>query len=107
MCQDTPNKNGEYHYDKVYRFLKEDEDKIESIIFKSDTSTDIDFNLHVANREDNADASPLEFMFEKNFTNVYGMDGLKYLHKEYGIVDVEGNNYFLVDDKRMMDCNLL
>ena len=84
-----------HHYDKVYRFLKEDEDKIESIIFKSDTSTDIDFNLHVANREDNADASPLEFMFEKNFTNVYGMDGLKYLHKEYGIVDDEGNNYFL------------
>ena len=84
-----------HHYDKVYRFLKEDEDKIESIIFKSDASTDIDFNLHVANREDNADASPLEFMFEKNFTNVYGMDGLKYLHKEYGIVDDEGNNYFL------------
>ena len=84
-----------YKYDKVYRFLAEDIDKVEYTVFKKGEITDIDFKLNVANREDNAEVSPLEFMFEKNFTNVYGMDGLKYLYKEYGIVDEDGNNYFL------------
>lgn len=55
----------------------------------------MDFTIRVANREDNADASPLEFLFEKNFTNVYGMSAMKYLAKEHPIVDREGNNYFL------------
>lgn len=84
-----------YQYDKVYRFLMEDIHRIEKSIFQSDTVSDIDFNLHVRNREDVADVSPLEYLFEQNFTNVYGMDALSYLHKEYGIVDDEGNNYFL------------
>lgn len=84
-----------YQYDKVYRFLAEDMDKVEVTLLKKGEITDIDFKLNVANREDLSDASPLEFMFEKNFTNVYGMDALKYLYKEYGIVDEDGNNYFL------------
>lgn len=84
-----------YRYDKVFRFLKEDVDTKEEVIQNSRNNTDIDFTIRVANREDNADASPLEFMFEKNFTNVYGMNSLKYLWKEYGVVDKHGHNYFL------------
>lgn len=50
---------------------------------------------YVANREDHADASPLEIDFENNFASVYGRNSLKYLQKEYGILDEQGNNYFL------------
>ena len=91
------DKQNEYmhRYKKVYRFLKEDVGSIEDIIEETYSSQDMDFTLRVANREDNADASPLEFMFEKNFTNVYGINALKYLNKEYGIIDDAGHNYFL------------
>ena len=84
-----------HRYDKVFRFLSEDIDTIESVVRGIRTQADMDFTIRVANREENADASPLEFLFEKNFTNVYGMNALKYLWKEYGVVDTQGHNYFL------------
>ena len=89
------DKQNEYmhRYDKVFRFLAEDRDQINHVI--KGIQRNVDFVLRVPNREDNAEASPLEFRFEQNFTNVYGSNALKYLAKEYGIVDADGRNYFL------------
>lgn len=83
-----------HHYERVFRFLAEDTEDIEAVINSMHTA-DMDFNIRMANREDNAEASPLEFLFEKNFTNVYGMNALKYLWKEYGVIDNDGHSYFL------------
>ena len=82
-----------HRYDKVFRFLAEDRHQIDHVI--KGIQRNVDFVLRVPNREDNAEASPLEFRFEENFTNVYGSNALKYLAKEYGIVDTDGRNYFL------------
>lgn len=84
-----------HRYDKVFRFLAEDIGTIEEVVRNANMNPDVDFTMRVPNREENSDASPLEFLFEKNFTNVYGMQALKYLWKEYGIVDNLGHNYFL------------
>ena len=84
-----------HRYEKVYRFLAEDKHTIESVVRGVKAHTDMDFTIRVANREENADASPLELLFERNFTNVYGMNALKYLWKEYGVIDDQGHNYFL------------
>lgn len=84
-----------HRYAKVYRFLAEDIHTIETVVQGVKMNTDMDFTIRVANREESADASPLELLFERNFTNVYGMNALKYLWKEYGVVDAQGHNYFL------------
>lgn len=84
-----------HRYEKVYRFLAEDKDTIETVVQGTKTHADMDFTIRVANREENADASPLELLFERNFSNVYGMNALKYLWKEYGVIDEQGHNYFL------------
>ena len=68
-----------HRYEKVFRFLAEDKDCISAVINNTEVHTDMDFSIRVADREENADASPLELLFEKNFTNVYGMNALKYL----------------------------
>ena len=81
------------HFRKVYRFLLED---LKDISFRRPKEQECpDIVVRGADRADNADASPLEMLFETNFTNVYGMDALKYLYKEYGITDYHGNSYFL------------
>lgn len=49
----------------------------------------------ISERGEHADSSPLELLFEQNFTDVYGMRALKYLQKEFRISDEDGNNYFL------------
>lgn len=54
-----------------------------------------DISLHTTDRADNADASPLELLFEKNFASVYGSDSLKYLNKEFCISDFQGGSFFL------------
>ena len=92
----TEKQNSYMHrYGKVYRFLREDEDAIDSFLENADDNTDINFSIRTVNREDDSNASPLEFLFEEKFTNVYGMEGLKYLRKEYGVVDKDGHNFFL------------
>lgn len=80
---------------KVYRFLKEDKAGIEEIINQENINDNVDFKVPVSNREDNADASPLELLFEKNFANVYGINAIKYLAKEHPIADNQGHHYFL------------
>lgn len=84
-----------HRYKRVFRFLMEDIAEIEQILNHTVKYEDVDFTVRVANREDSADVSPLELLFERNFTNVYGMNALKYLWKEYGIIDTNGRNYFL------------
>ncbi|MDO4466882.1 MAG: DEAD/DEAH box helicase family protein [Bacillota bacterium] len=74
-----------HEYKKLYRYLIEDIHLIEEQ--KESFS-------HLS-REENLDASALEIKFETNFTNVYGMDSLKYLSKEYGITDNSGHTFFL------------
>ena len=53
------------------------------------------FTKKISERGEHADSSPLELLFEQNFTDVYGMRALKYLQKEFRISDEDGNNYFL------------
>lgn len=38
----------------------------------------------ISERGEHADSSPLELLFEQNFTDVYGMRALKYLQKNSG-----------------------
>ena len=76
-------------FNKVYRFLAEDFE-----IYNEKQFTP-DYTVRSFNREDSADVSPLEFMFEQNFTNVYGLSALKYLNKEYLITDEQGNSFYL------------
>lgn len=81
---------------RVYRFLKEDIGHLSDYEdWGREQSDEIDFSRRTADRENSADASPLEFHFEQSFSNVFGQSGLKYLRKEYGIVDRQGHNYFL------------
>ena len=84
-----------FQYKQVFRFLKEDQEDIDKYIKQLRNWEEIEFKRAVVNREDCADASPLEFLFEKCFVNVYGIGALKFLHKEYGISDDKGNQYFL------------
>ena len=70
-------------YAKVYRFLKEDMGIINEVITLPCKKEEIPIK-YVANREDHADASPLEIDFENNFASVYGRNSLKYLQKEFG-----------------------
>ena len=82
-------------YAKLFRFLKSDIDTIDDVLDISEKN-DGEFKLKsTVNRENNAETSPLEWNFEKNFADVYGRESLKYLWKEYGISDWQGNNYFL------------
>lgn len=81
-------------YARVFRFLKEDMDQIDGVIGEK-PGTEVEYKTHVADREESLEVSPLELLFERNFSNVYGMVALKYLCREYGIGDRDGNNYFL------------
>ncbi len=88
------NKQNEYmnQFEYVYRFLAEDKDKIDSFLYSKQTLDNA--VKYVADRNESAEVSPLERMFEKNFTDVYGMNSVKYLNREYCLTDNEGNNYF-------------
>ena len=82
------------NYERVYRFLIEDKDTISDFLSNPIESYASDYTI-VANREDGTDSSPLEFYFERMFSNVYGTNALKYLRKEYSITGRHGRNYFL------------
>lgn len=94
----TEKQNSYMHrYGRVFRFLKEDAGMIEDMV--------LDPQYHFLNEEyrvyssvdrsDSADASPLEWLFEQDFADVYGMESLQYLQKEYCIEDSAGHRYFL------------
>lgn len=81
-------------YRRVFRFLGFDPETIEKCLLKSRQEV-LHFTKKISERGEHADSSPLELLFEQNFTDVYGMRALKYLQKEYRISDEDGNNYFL------------
>ncbi len=80
-------------YDKVYRFLAED--MRQNIVYEEHQQDSVCFDAESPDRGEFAEASPLEMLFEDSFTSVYGSDSIKYLNREYGISDFEGNSYFL------------
>ena len=81
-------------YRRVFRFLGFDPETIEKCLQKSRQEV-LHFAKNISERGEHADSSPLELLFEQNFTDVYGMRALKYLQKEFRISDEDGNNYFL------------
>lgn len=81
-------------YRRVFRFLGFDPETIEKCLQKSRQEV-LYFTKKISERGEHADSSPLELLFEQNFTDVYGMRALKYLQKEFRISDEDGNNYFL------------
>lgn len=81
-------------YRRVFRFLGFDPETIEKCLQKSRQEV-LYFTKKISERGEHADSSPLELLFEQNFTDVYGMRALKYLQKEFRIFDEDGNNYFL------------
>ena len=81
-------------YRRVFRFLGFDPETIEKCLQKSRQEV-LHFSKKISERGEHADSSPLELLFEQNFTDVYGMRALKYLQKEFRISDEDGNNYFL------------
>lgn len=81
-------------YRRVFRFLGYDPELIDKYLHQSRPEL-VHYTKNIAERGEHADSSPLELLFEQNFTDVYGMPALKYLQKEFRIADDEGNNYFL------------
>lgn len=81
-------------YRRVFRFLGFDAETIEKCLQKGRQEV-LHFTKKISERGEHADSSPLELLFEQNFTDVYGMRALKYLQKEFRISDEDGNNYFL------------
>lgn len=81
-------------YRRVFRFLGFDPETIEKCLQRSRQEV-LHFAKNISERGEHADSSPLELLFEQNFTDVYGMRALKYLQKEFRISDEDGNNYFL------------
>lgn len=81
-------------YRRVFRFLGFNPETIEKCLQKSRQEV-LHFTKKISERGEHADSSPLELLFEQNFTDVYGMRALKYLQKEFRISDEDGNNYFL------------
>lgn len=81
-------------YRRVFRFLGFDPETIEKCLRKSRQEV-LHSTKKISERGEYADSSPLELLFEQNFTDVYGMRALKYLQKEFRISDEDGNNYFL------------
>ena len=92
-------------YRRVFRFLGFDPETIEKCLQKSRQEV-LHFTKKISERGEHADSSPLELLFEQNFTDVYGMRALKYLQKEFRITDEDGDNYFrdyLLDIDRCLD----
>lgn len=81
-------------YRRVFRFLGFDPETIEKCLQRSRQEV-LHFTKKISERGEHANSSPLELLFEQNFTDVYGMRALKYLQKEFRISDEDGNNYFL------------
>ena len=81
-------------YRRLFRFLGYDPENIEKCL-RQNRQEALHYTKNTAERGEHADSSPLELLFEQNFTDVYGMRALKYLQKEFRITDEDGNNYFL------------
>ncbi len=84
-----------HQYRRVFRVLGYLQKEVDQYLDRLDIAFSTDYIARVGDRAEQADVSPLELRFERNFSNVYGMNALKYLSREYGICDENGNNFFL------------
>ncbi len=84
-----------HQFKRVFRFLGYVQSEVDRYLLNDEISLPDDYIVSVGDRSEQADVSPLELHFERNFSNVYGMNALKYLSREYGICDEKGNNFFL------------
>ena len=92
----TDKQNNYMHqFNRVFRFLGYSQEEVDRYLLNKEISATVDYTVSIGDRGEQADVSPLEFRFEQNFSNVYGMNALKYLSREYGICDEAGKNYFL------------
>lgn len=92
----TDKQNNYMHqFKRVFRFVNYVQSEVDRYLSKDDISLPTDYTLSIGDRGEQADVSPLELHFERNFSNAYGMHALKFLSREYGICDENGKNYFL------------
>ena len=92
----TDKQNNYMHrFNRVFRFLGYSREEVNCYLLSEEIMADVEYTVSVRDRGEQADVSPLELQFERNFSNVYGMNALKYLTREYGICDEAGKNYFL------------
>lgn len=92
----TDKQNSYIHqFKRVFRFLGYIQSEVDSYLANDEMTLPEDYRITVGDRAEQADASPLEIHFEDSFSNAYGMNALRYLTREYGICDENGNNYFL------------
>lgn len=92
----TDKQNGYIHqFKRVFRFLGYIQSEVDSYLANDEMTLPENYRITVGDRAEQADASPLEIHFEDSFSNAYGMNALRYLTREYGISDENGNNYFL------------
>lgn len=80
-------------YTKCFRLIADEtlNDEIERLF---DTNFDFDRTSYMDRSSYAVDNSTLEHFFEERFQEVYGMDALQYVRKEYGLIDSLGNQFF-------------
>lgn len=92
----TDKQNNYMHqFKRVFRFLGYSHFEVDKYLSRKEIVLPTSYTRSVGDRSEQSDVSPLEFHFEKSFSNVYGMNALKYISREYGICDENGKNYFL------------
>ena len=115
----TDKQNNYMHqFNRVFRFLGYSQEEVDRYLLNKEISATVDYTVSIGDRGEQADVSPLEFRFEQNFSNVYGMNALKYLSREYGICDeavptyvtdalVRKVNIDRYDDREIIKTNLI
>lgn len=92
----TDKQNNYMHqFKRVFRFLGYSHFEVDKYLSRKEIVLPTSYTRSVGDRSEQSDVSPLELYFEKSFSNVYGMNALKYISREYGICDENGKNYFL------------
>ena len=92
----TEKQNSYMHkFKRLFRFLGYSKSEVDYYLGSKEITVPVDYVIIPSDRSEQADVSPLELHFERNFTSVYGINALKYLTREYGICDEKGKNYFL------------
>lgn len=92
----TDKQNNYVHqFKRAFRFLGYNPEDIDKYLLKDEIELPLNNKLTLADRGELLDVSPLELHFEQCFSNVYGINALKYLVREYAISDENRNYYFL------------
>lgn len=93
----TQTQNEYVHkYQKCFRILY-DESTIENDLLELlNDSSCVEFkrDFYIDRNLSNPDNTSVESEFESRFQEVYGLDSLQFVHKEYGLIDEKQNQYF-------------